>query len=104
MATTRRFWRIAGFDGLKPILKATIPYGTVTPKEMRHLLQRLAAQHLTPREIIACSMRRGSRDRLPFLDVTEESDERKFVLSVGQDPHFVASVHTSAQLADLDAL
>jgi hypothetical protein len=97
----RRLWLVQRYDGLERTFRTTLPVGYLTDVEMIALLKRLAAKELTTGEVIAASLRKSARNYVPLLEVRRESRSR-LILSVGENPHYVASVHTEAELRDID--
>jgi hypothetical protein len=84
-------WRVQGFDSDKVVLQETIGYESSTEAEIIALLQRLASKHLADHEIINASRRKGdvgySSELEPTIDRSSQLN-----ISVGSNPHFVASV------------
>ena len=96
----KRTWLIQGFDGVEQLLQERIS-SALSEKEAGALLQRLAARHLLPAEIIGASLRRGMKGYNTLLAINREPRER-VILSVGANPHYIASLHTEYELQELD--
>jgi hypothetical protein len=81
-----RVWRVEGFRGDKPTgMSCQITGGE---KQIRVLLERLAARHLTEDEVIEATF--GNRSD---LHIHQDSGARRFTLmTTGADYHYVASV------------
>ena len=84
------FWVITEYDGLEGTFQNQFPGGYWSDHEMVSLLQRLASRYLTPNEIISASMRRNRKQRNGLLDVRRETGPGKYILSVGENPHWTA--------------
>lgn len=95
-------WLIQGFDGLKPMFRFKLSR-VMTEPEIVALLQRLASRDLTVSEVVYSSVRKGMSTHADLLQVRKETRPR-VVLSVGNNPHYVASAHTEAEFADMKAI
>jgi hypothetical protein len=85
------YWRIRGFDSLKPIFEKTVEHGQFTEKQMEHLLMTLAAKAgLGYDEIVGAYATRKTKIANDFLLV--HRDFKYPSVSCGLNPHFVASV------------
>ncbi len=93
-------WIIQGYDGLKPIFAAKLST-VLSEREVEQLLQRLASRHLTHAEIVSSSLRKRQKGYRPLLEVTRERRVRT-ILSAGENPHYIASIHTDAEIAEMD--
>jgi hypothetical protein len=94
----KRSWLVQGYDGLEPIFQRKLP-SSMSEKEIGALLQRLAARDLSVSETINASLRKGMRARSSALEVKREHRQR-FILSCGENPHYIASLHTEDEFAD----
>ena len=84
-------WRIQGFDGDKLLIQETMGYESFTEAEIIALLERLASKYLTEHEIISASRRKGDVGYSCLLEHTIDRSGQ-LNISVGSNPHFVASV------------
>ncbi|TIO11328.1 MAG: hypothetical protein E5X96_13600 [Mesorhizobium sp.] len=71
-------------------------------REIAALLQRLAARDLSVADVFNASLRRSMKEYSPFLEVKRESGPR-VVLSCGENPHYIASMHTDVELEEIGA-
>src|SRR4051794_27568295 len=92
MARSKKAWQIEGFDGAQLIFSDQIPLGALSDKEVTKLLQRLAATHLTPSEIVGSSLRRNARRYLSLLEARIDAGAECYVVSIGENPHYTARV------------
>jgi hypothetical protein len=98
----RRFWRIEGYDRARRVFEKTLAFGALSEPQMVVLLQRLASRHLGDNEIIASSLRRnvsGCASHLEHRVGSRATGEKRYTISVGLDPHYVASVWQNDELA-----
>lgn len=95
-----KWWVVIGLDGLAPMFAAKLSTG-LSEGEIGTILQRLASAHLTPAEILSASLRKRQKGYRPLLEVRRESRQRT-ILSVGENPHYIASIHSDAEIADMD--
>ena len=79
-------WRIEGYDSIELIFERDVP-GNLSESEVLAMLQRLAARHLSPDEIVSASLRRGAKNRSELLDPIGRKDS----LHVGQNPYYIAT-------------
>jgi hypothetical protein len=86
------YWRIEGYDGLKPIYgPKTIRLGQFTVDQIKHLLQALAATAgLSYDEIVGAYARRGTKIANNHLVVEKEFELPAY--TCGSNPHFTAAV------------
>lgn len=89
-----------GYDGLRPIFKFKLS-PALGEKEIGTLLQRFVCRDLTPLEIVNASLRKRMKGHSSFLNVARERGSR-VILSVGSNPHYVASQHTAFEFRDMD--
>jgi hypothetical protein len=93
------FWKIVGYHSTKKMFETTLPAGALSEPEMIVLLQRLAATHLTPDEIVSASLRKSSRRYAALLEPQVDSrPPGRFSVTVGLNPHYVASIWRSDEL------
>jgi hypothetical protein len=99
-AAMEKFWKIAGYDGTAKLFERVLPLDSLSEKEMTALLQRLAAAHLRPDEIINASLRRNAKSYAPLLEPQQESKPSSvhFSITVGLSPNYVASVWNADEL------
>ena len=82
-------WRIVGYDGTKEILRQEIPLNEADEPRISEILRSLAAEHLTPAEIAA-----------GLADVRHDTTGgNRITLMAGQNPHYVAGLFRSDELA-----
>jgi hypothetical protein len=93
-------WVVQGFDGIKSIFAVRLST-EISEGDVGQILQRLASQHLTSSEIVGASLHRSHRGYRPLLELRRENPLRT-ILSVGENPHYVASVHTDQEISEMD--
>ena len=98
---TKRYWRINGYDGTHLIYKRIIPLGLFSEKRIIALLQRLASRHLDCDEIVNSTCSKRNRAYTPLLEPNVEFTKR-YIVSVGLDPRYVASAWTAEELNETD--
>lgn len=96
MAEGSKVWLIQAYDGLTLVASRFLP-GFIAEKRIEVLLQCLAARDLTMNEVMGSFEKRG---RAGFLEVRREARER-IILSTGENPHYIASLHTPAEIEDI---
>ncbi len=96
----KRSWLIQGYDGLQPLFQKKLS-SSLSEKEVIGLLQRLAARDLSIEEVIRASLRRSMKPYSSALQVKREPRERT-ILSCGENPHYIASLHTEYEFQDPD--
>lgn len=101
MNPLKEAWLIQGYDGLEAIFEMEVSIA-LSEREIRSLLQHLAARHLTPQEIVAASLRSRMNGYVSLLEVSRENRTR-VILSCGQNPHYVASIHNEFELRQIRA-
>ena len=94
----QKVWLIQGYDGLTLIFKKQLTIA-FTEHEISHILKRLVSKNLTANEILLSSKRKNMKGYLPLLEVRRENRER-LTLSIGENPHYIASVHTLGEVHD----
>jgi hypothetical protein len=72
-AGARRFWRIEGYDSSLPVFQKTLAFGKLSEAQMVALLKRLAAKHLSDKEIVAASLRPNASGCASHLEHRVES-------------------------------
>ena len=98
----KKSWLIQEYDSLN--LVASYKLSTVFGEgEIEAILQRLASRYLTGSEIISASKRKNMKGYSPHLHVKRENRNR-VIMSVGSNPHFIASLHTDEEFNDIDLL
>lgn len=98
---TKKNWLIQGYNSLDRLFAYKVS-PALSEVEVGALLQRLAARDLSPTEIVGASVRKGMRSYNALLEVRKEHRERT-ILSVGENPHYIASLHSEAELADMNS-
>ena len=82
-------WRIVGYDSTKEIVRREIPLDQADETKISEILRSLAAQHLTSEEIAA-----------GLANVRHDTTGgNRIILTAGQNPHYVASLWRSDELA-----
>jgi hypothetical protein len=97
---TKKFWKIVGYDSTQKIFEKTLPLSSLSEDQMTQLLQRLAARTLTADEIVRASLRPNSKEYAPLLEPhtqARSSPAERFVIAVGDNPHYAASVWTEGE-------
>ncbi|WP_031437254.1 hypothetical protein [Methylobacter tundripaludum] len=90
--TTKKYWRIVGYDSTTQIFEKLVPLGTLSQKQMTEALRVLAARAgLTFDEILDCYTKKNAKTYRSLLEVQIESHP-KFSMSCGLNPHFIAFV------------
>src|SRR5262249_50169349 len=82
-------WWILGYDSTKEILRLEIPLNQADESTISEILRSLAAKHLTPAEI-AAGLANVRRD---------DTGGNRFTLMAGQNPHYVAGLFRSDEIA-----
>jgi hypothetical protein len=91
MATVK-FWRIVGYNSTTQIFERLVPLGRMSENQMKEALRVLAAKaSLTYDEIVDCHVNKNSKGYRTLLEVQVEA-RRKFSMSCGTNPYFIASV------------
>jgi hypothetical protein len=96
----RRVWLVQGYDGTRQIFRTKLS-PVLSEREIGTLLQRLSARDLSLKEIVSASLRKSMKGYHPFLEIKRELG-RKIILSVGVNPHYIASQHTEHELKDME--
>ena len=90
--STRKYWRVIGYDSTRRIFEEDIPLGTFTERQMAEALRALAARAgLTYSEILDCYAKRSSKRYNALLEVQVDA-RREYSMSCGSNPYFIASV------------
>jgi hypothetical protein len=107
MTRKRRYWRIEGYESLKPIYEVEVPVGRYSEQDIENLLRALVSRAgLTFREIVESYARHNARRNNGLLEVQRDTGPNKFTLSCGSNPYFYASIvekMTSNRAIDSDA-
>jgi hypothetical protein len=94
MTTPKRFWQIDGWDSTSRIFGMSVPFGYLSERAVEHLLQILVAKNgLSNEEMVAACCNRRACIRSSLLEV-QRSSQPPFALRCGENPHFIATVHT----------
>lgn len=83
------FWKIQGYDGLEKTFEQTIPFGSLSEKEMIALLQRLAARHLDDEEVVSASLRKNACGYEAHLEVNRIDSG---LMTTGSGHNYTATV------------
>jgi hypothetical protein len=90
MIAGRPLWKIAGYDSTTQIYEGEVP-GILTEGEIATTLQRLAARHLSPGEVVAASLRKNLKGYAPLLECNiDRAGKKGTSVMVGDDPHYIA--------------
>lgn len=92
MAASSRAWSVVGWNGTKKIYEQTFRHSEFTDKQMKLLLQRLLCRQMSEQEIVNATMRRRKGEGHGVLEVQSERTSDRFIMSVGDTPHFTAVV------------
>jgi hypothetical protein len=100
VSNVKQFWKIVGYDGAKELFERALPLESLSEDQITALLQRLAAAGLTSNEIINASLRPNSKSYAPLLEAHRESklSAKRFSISVGSGPSYVASIWNADEL------
>lgn len=82
-------WKIRRCDGLESTDIGLMP-GNLSEAEVVKVLQRLVCRGLTEPEIVAASLRKGSKNYSPLL----ERNAGRRPISVGDNPHYTAKLES----------
>ena len=85
-----RNWVIHGYDGATCIYEKIITEGAASEGQMAELLLRLQSRHLTPDEVVASSLKRGSKARVDHLEVTKNHGGTFALMTTGSSWHYTA--------------
>ncbi|MDX0467454.1 MULTISPECIES: hypothetical protein [Sinorhizobium] len=97
----KKTWLIQAYDGLNLLFSFEVSVA-LSEGEIGSLLQRLASRDLTPHEVLHASTRKRMKGYNGLLEVRKEQRDR-IILSVGENPHYIASLHNDTELADIKA-
>ena len=83
-------WKITGYDSSTPIYEGEAP-SILTEDEIATMLQRLAARHLSPGEVVAASLRKNLRGYAPLLECNiDRAGKKGNSVMIGGNPHYIA--------------
>jgi hypothetical protein len=85
---SQRTLTIEGIGRTGPIYSAEIRLGTLSEKGVIRILQRLAASHLQPAQIIAASLPQNATGYRPLLEARIDGAR----ITVGVMPYYVATI------------
>nr|WP_319948218.1 hypothetical protein [uncultured Shimia sp.] len=92
MSASLRTWSVVGWNGTKKIYEQTFRHSEFSDKQMKLLLQRLLCRRMSEQEIVNATMRRRRGEGYGVLEVQSERTSDRFIMSVGDTPHFTAVV------------
>ena len=95
----KRAWLIQCFDGLQLRFSRRLS-SALSEREIGALLQRLHSRDLSCNEIVSSSLRKSWNGYSSLLEIRREPRDR-VILSVGTNPHYVASQHTEYEFEDI---
>jgi hypothetical protein len=88
----KKYWRVVGYDSTTRIFEKLVPLGTLTERQMAQALRVLAGRAgLSFEEILDCHLKKNAKGYRTLLEVQVEA-RRKFSMSCGENPYFIASV------------
>ena len=91
--TTKKYWRVVGYDSTTKIFEKDLPLGAFSEKHMAEALRTLAARAgLTFEEILDSCANKNAKQHRDLLEVQTEARKERFSLSCGSNPYFIASV------------
>jgi len=93
----KRYWKIEGYDSTNKTFERVLPYSFLTKKYVIALMQRLSARHLDEDEIVSSSLRPKAPGYTQLLEPRAGRGGRH-TISVGENPHYVASVWRDDEL------
>ena len=83
-------WCIRGYDGLEEFYNCKIPYTHISEKQLKEVLKRLVARHLTEQEIITSSLNKRVKSKTQLLEIQEDSKNGH--LMCGSNPYYTATL------------
>ena len=89
---SNRVWKIRGFDGMALTFERSIPEGSLSEAEVKVMLQRLVARHLTDGEVVGGSLRQGTAGYRHDFEILRARGE----MTNGSGMHYTAAVEDSA--------
>ena len=92
MTESSRTWNVVGWSGTKKIFEQTFRHSEFSDKQMKLLLQRLLCRRMSDQEIVNATIRRRKGEGYGFLEVQSERTSDRFIMSVGDTPHFTAVI------------
>ncbi|WP_380055564.1 hypothetical protein ACFE33_00665 [Falsihalocynthiibacter sp. SS001] len=92
MAANLRTWHVLGWNGTDKIYEQNFRHYDFSDKQMKELLQRLLCRQMSEQEVANATMRRRKGEGPRVLDVQSNRTGDRFILSVGDTPHFTAVV------------
>jgi|SRR5580693_2710801 hypothetical protein len=95
----KRYWRIEILKGLEPVFRNYVP-GNLSNYEAATILQRLASRDLTPREVVAASIRKPRRTGLLDFRVDGPPRGKRVMIWLPDCPEYVASYWHSGEIAE----
>ncbi len=97
--SSKRYWKIEGYDGLDRRFERVLPMSSLTASGVVALLQRLFATHLDLDEIVSSSLRQKAEGYTSHLESKVCQVGRRPTITVGENPHYVASVWQHDELS-----
>ena len=96
---SKRYWKIAGYDGAEQTFEKLLPVGSLSESEIITLLQRLAAKHLDEDEIVSSSLRRNASGYRSLLEPQHDRGKHR-TISVHAARAYFASILDVDELPD----
>lgn len=96
---SKRYWKIAGYDGAEQTFEKLLPVGSLNEKEIVVLLQRLAAMHLNEDEIVSSSLRRNAPGYRSLLKPHRDRGKKPSI-RVDAGRTYVASIWDADELPE----
>ena len=89
----KRVWRIVGSDSMKETFSRSVPAGALSDREVKALLQRLAARHLTDSEVVSASLRKNATGHASHLEIIPVGGSKVYGwMTTGSGPHYTATI------------
>ena len=92
----KRLWHVQGFDGALQCLSVRLPIKT-SGKDVQTLLQRLAARHLTPAQLVELAMQKRAGNLRPTT-----CERRHMTLEIEDGRYrYMAEITSEFQMAEI---
>jgi hypothetical protein len=87
-----RVWKIRGFNGAALTFDRSIPEGALSESEVRTMLERLVARHLTDGEVVSGSLRKGAAGYRHDFEVVRAQGGAFCLMTNGSNTHYTATI------------
>ncbi len=91
-----KVWKIRGYDGLRLVVEREIPQGSLSEAEVKTMLQRLQARHLTDGEVVGASLRQGTAGYRHDFEINRNQGGSFALMTTGSGMHYTATSEESA--------